>query len=118
MSKGLSEKNQQDWKKAIQITKNTPFETNIVSYMKTVQKKRAGIDIPCYIDENSIKTAIRTSRLTPRHVLIYAFGIKTMKKNIDNTTLGYFQIIAPLAVGNINFIDLLRNLITRLIRYV
>ena len=47
MTKGLSKENQEDWEKAIQITRNTPFEKNIVSYMKKVQKKRAGIDIPC-----------------------------------------------------------------------
>ena len=53
--RGLSKKNHDDWNKAIQLTKNTLFEENIISYMKKVLKKRAGIDIPCYVDENSIQ---------------------------------------------------------------
>ena len=49
--RGLSKKNHDDWKKAVQLTKNTVFETNIISYMKKVLRKRACIDIPCYINE-------------------------------------------------------------------
>ena len=53
--RGLSKKNHEDWKKAIQLTQNTPFEANIKLYMRKVMKKKAGIDITCYVDENSIK---------------------------------------------------------------
>ena len=56
--RGLSKKNHDDWKKAIQLTKNTPFEVNISFYMKKVLKNKAGIDIQCYVDKNSIQKLI------------------------------------------------------------
>ena len=56
ISGGLSQKNQITWRKAIKLARqNTKMETKIVSYMKKVQEKRGSIDIPCYINGNSIE---------------------------------------------------------------
>ena len=51
---GLSNENQKDWHRAIQLVKNTDLEKNISSYLKRSSKNPRVVDIPCYINEDTI----------------------------------------------------------------
>ena len=53
--RGLSKKNEADWAKAIQMTRNTNFEKNIFLYFKKIVKFGHFVDIPCYIDNNVLE---------------------------------------------------------------
>ena len=53
--KGLSKESNKDWSEAIQITRNTNLETNVVSYIKMAIKIGHVVDVPCYIDENVVE---------------------------------------------------------------
>ena len=48
--RGLSEKNYNDWAKAIQSTRNTNMETNVKLYLQKVIKNGHVVDVPCFID--------------------------------------------------------------------
>ena len=52
---GLSKESKKDWTKAIQITRNTHLETNVLSYIKKAIKIGHLVDVPCYIDENVVE---------------------------------------------------------------
>ena len=52
---GMSKQNQNDWIKAIKLTKDTDFERNLLLYLKRSLCKRTMIDIPCFIDENTMQ---------------------------------------------------------------
>ena len=52
---GMSKKNQNDWIKAIQLTRNTKFERNIYLYLKRSFRMKKMMDIPCYIDKEVIE---------------------------------------------------------------
>ena len=55
--RGMSQKNQIDWTEAIQITKEgSDFEhCNILQYLKKSSKNEKVVDLPCYINRNSLK---------------------------------------------------------------
>ena len=53
--KGMSKKNQNDWIKAIQLTKDTNFKRNLQLYLKRSLRKEKMFDIPCYIDDNALE---------------------------------------------------------------
>ena len=55
IQQGMSKKNQNDWIKAIQLTKNTKFERNIYLYLKRSLGMAKMVDIPCYIDNDIIQ---------------------------------------------------------------
>ena len=46
--RSLSNENQKDWMKVIQLVKNTDKEKSIISHLKWNLKKDAFVDIPCY----------------------------------------------------------------------
>ena len=54
--RGVSEKNQVDWKKAIQTTRKLKphGSLNLVKYLKMIVNNNHLVDIPCYINENTI----------------------------------------------------------------
>ena len=52
---GMSKQNQNDWIKAIKLTKDTDFERNLQLYLKRSLCKGTMIDIPCFIDENTMQ---------------------------------------------------------------
>ena len=54
IQRGLSKENQNDWHRAIQLVKNTDLEKNISSYLKRSSKNPRVVDIPCYINEDTI----------------------------------------------------------------
>ena len=53
----MSKKNQNDWIKAIQLTKDTEFERNLQLYLKKSLAMAKLVDIPCFIDEVALKKA-------------------------------------------------------------
>ena len=53
--KGLSKNSKKDWTKAIQLTRNTNLEENVISYIKRAIKIGHIVDVPCYIDENVVE---------------------------------------------------------------
>ena len=54
IQKGLSPKNQEDWKTAIDLTKNSELEKFVLSYLKKSSKNEKVVDLHCYIDEDFI----------------------------------------------------------------
>ena len=53
--KGLSEKNEENWNTALQLTKDSKLEKNIILYFRRVLSMgRAFVDVPCYIDKKVV----------------------------------------------------------------
>ena len=78
-NRGLSKKNQSEWIKALELTKNTNFERNVGLYIKKVIKIGHFVDIPCYINNDTLMKANEMS-----------FGEALVKKDA-----GVLQILAP-----------------------
>ena len=78
-NRGLSRKNQSEWIKALEMTKNTNFERNVILYIKKVIKIGHFVDIPCYINNDTVMKANEMS-----------FGEALWKKDA-----GVLQILAP-----------------------
>ena len=55
VQRGMSKQNQNDWIKAIKLTKDTDFERNLQLYLKRSLCQRTMIDIQCFIDENTMQ---------------------------------------------------------------
>ena len=64
--RGLSKENQKDWHRAIQLVKNTDLEKNIFLYLKRSSKNPRVVDIPCYINEDTIMEYSKMSKLNSR----------------------------------------------------
>ena len=60
-NKGLSKTNQNNWIKALKMTKNTNLEKNVALYIKKVIKIGHVVDVPCYIDNDTVINANRIS---------------------------------------------------------
>ena len=52
---GMSKNNGNDWLKSIELAKDTDFERNLQLYLKRSLGKAKMLDIPCYIEENTLK---------------------------------------------------------------
>ena len=61
----MSKKNQNDWMKAIQLTKDTSYERNLQLYLKKSLHKAKLVDIPCFIDEIALKKASELKKKVP-----------------------------------------------------
>ena len=55
--RGLSRTNQAGWIQAIQMTRNTNLERNILAYIKRVITIGHFVDVPCYIDDEAIQNS-------------------------------------------------------------
>ena len=51
----MSKNNGNDWLKSIELAKDTDFERNLQLYLKRSLGKAKMLDIPCYIEENTLK---------------------------------------------------------------
>ena len=60
-NRGLSKINQNNWIKALQMTENTNLEKNVALYIKKVIKIGHFVDVPCYIDNDTVINANRIS---------------------------------------------------------
>ena len=107
--KGLSKKSQNDWIKAIQLTKNTPLEKNILLYIKKAIKIGHIVDVPCYISENLVEELEYTIKdwtnwtkvfgLNKEFTHLKDYFLLCMKQVIDygeKNNLGLLQIFAPM----------------------
>ena len=77
---GLSEKNYDDWIKAIQLTKNTNVEVNVKLYLEKVIKIAHFVDVPCFIDYEAVQ---KSSEFT-------------FERALDEKELGILQILASM----------------------
>ena len=77
---GLSEKNYDDWIKAIQLTKNTNVEVNVKLYLEKVIKIAHVVDVPCFIDYGAVQ---KSSEFT-------------FERALDEKELGILQILASM----------------------
>ena len=76
--KGLSKKNQDDWIKAIRLTKNNTKLTGIiVSYIKKVLYKDHFFDIPCYIHEKNVDKVFKFAEMDAGSIQIF-IGLTNM----------------------------------------
>ena len=116
--KGLSKKSQNDWIKAIQLTKNTPLEKIILLYIKKAIKIGHIVDVPCYISENLVnvfKDWTNVFRLNTEDTQLKEdFFIHHIRKAItygeNNHNLGALQIFAPM-VDNPNPQDQIKPIV-------
>ena len=80
--RGMSNKNQDDWYNAIQITKNLTVygkKLNLTQYLKKIMKNSHLTDIPCYIDQNDLDE-IERERLHGIHdVFLCRYGIQCIQ---------------------------------------
>ena len=97
---GMSKKNQNDWIKALQVTKDTDFEENLQLYLKRSFCKGKIIDVPCYIDEMAIQ---KSSKLIKKFKSLSNIFAKYYKEYVDDNaefedyfTPGSFQALAAL----------------------
>ena len=78
--RGLSEKNYNDWAKAIQSARNTNMETNVKLYLQKVIKNGHVVDFPCFIDADALENST---------------GF-TFEKALKERNLGVLQILASM----------------------
>ena len=91
----MSRKNQADWTRAIQLTKGTELEKNVILYLKKVIKRGISLDIPCYITKYSIERICKTKfQNTENFQSSTLFEIFDSKSNLRNK--GILQLVAPL----------------------
>ena len=79
-NRGLSKKNQNNWIKALQMTKNTNLENNVALYIKKVIKIGHFVDVPCFIDNDVMTKATQIS----------------FEEALKQKNAGVLQILAPL----------------------
>ena len=82
--RGLSKQNQTDWRRAIQLTRNTKLEDNVLRYLKRSLKHQKLVDLPCYIDENVV---LKSSKI------VRQIDMQFMQ-NWNDLEPGYIQMFA------------------------
>ena len=58
--RGLSKKNQDDWIEAIRVTNDTELAPKLLSYLKKSSKNELVVDLPCYINNDTLQKHIPT----------------------------------------------------------
>ena len=69
--RGFSKNNYADWLRAIQISKNTKAEKNILVYLNLLVKRGTIIDVPCLINEETIKNYLVLIEKKPEKFTIH-----------------------------------------------
>ena len=104
---GMTKKNQNDWLKAIQLTKDTEYERNVLLYLKRSLGMTKLMDIPCYIDEFALQKAsdlIERFRLQKSSYLDHLRdGIKESEFEDVIVTPGCFQALVARETKISNF---------------
>ena len=103
MMGSLSEKNQEDWTKAIQMTRGTKLEMHVISYVKSICKVKKFLDIPCYINEEVIFKSKRPVSI--QKIFKEDDNLGSLYKSHDiRRNMGYFlgsiQLCASLKFSN------------------
>ena len=84
-NKGLSKTNQNNWIKALKMTKNTNLEKNVALYIKKIIKIGHYVDIRCHIDNDAMVKATQIS----------------FEEALEQKNAGVLQILAPIT-KNVN----------------
>ena len=95
--RGLSMKEQLDWTKAIQLTKYTNLEKNVLSYLKICSENERVVNLPCYIDEKIVKNS---KKLIKKYCK--AFNKRNYDKLFDacaEGNQGILQLLAPIMLN-------------------
>ena len=91
----FSKKNQSDWAKIIQLSKETSnIEGNICLYLKKCLKNEKVTDLPCYINEYTVRNSKRLLRQFWNRV--ECFPKHKALEFAASWDVGILQIIAPL----------------------
>ena len=129
--RGLSKKNQSDWAKIIQLAKDSDIKRNICLYLKKCSKNERVTDLPCFINEDTVRNSKRLLRqfwnrverfpkfkalefaarwdagilqiIAPLHN--FATAANGRIKTMNRTSFKMVQIMAPLLEGNPNAPD-------------
>ena len=54
---------QTNWKDAIQLTRDTYLEKNVLMYLKKSSKNERVVDLPCYIDKEIVNKTMTNSKI-------------------------------------------------------
>ena len=98
---GMSKKNQNDWNTAIQLAKNTNFERNLKLYLKRSLCKGKMMDIPCYIDENTLQKSY-TNLIKKLELIIDTMLLHENDNVLEDFSPGCLQALVgtmPFVVG-------------------
>ena len=98
IQKGMSKKNQNDWIKAIQLTKDTDLARNIQLYLKRSLWKAKIVDIPCYIDEAILEKSLEFIKEFGNEAFstLYRKQDFNFIHNFENHTAGCIQTLAAI----------------------
>ena len=102
--RGMSEQNQMNWLKAIQISKNTHMEKYVLDYLRKCTKNVRVVDLfSSYMVENFLKKPVKVVEN-----ILLSFHIKGFQKSlalaVKNRNVEAVKFLAPLA-ENINVRD-------------
>ena len=119
--RGLSEKNYNDWAKAIQSARNTNMETNVKLYLQKVIKNGHVVDFPCFIDADALENSTRftfekalkernlgvlqilaSMERDPNHIVFYDDNITTIEDAASAGHLNIVKILAPITIDPIS----------------
>ena len=87
-------KEQLDWTKAIQLTKYTNLEKNVLSYLKICSENEQVVNLHCYIDEKIVKNSKKLIKKYRK-----AFNKRNYDKLFDacaEGNQGILQLLAPI----------------------
>ena len=87
-------KNQLDWTIAIELTKHTNLEKNVLSYLKKTSKNERVVNLPCYINEKIVKNS---KKLIKKYSKTFVNrNYEKLLLNFDDGDEGNIQLLAPL----------------------
>ena len=102
MRRGLSMKDQLDWTKAIQLTKYSNLEKNVLSFLKKSSKNERVVNLPCYINEKIVQNY---KNLTKKYLKpLINRDYEELLNACDDGNEGIIQILAPF-LPNPNALD-------------
>ena len=87
-------KNQLDWTIAIELTKHTNLEKNVLSYLKKTSKNEQVVNLPCYINEKIVKNSKKLIKKYSKTFVNRNYG--KLLLNFDDGDEGIIQLLAPL----------------------
>ena len=95
IQRGMSEQNQINWSRAIQISKNTHMEKHVLNYLRKCTKNVRVVDLPCYMEENFLKKPLKVVEN-----YLQSFHIKGFEKSLElavkNRNVEAVKFLAPL----------------------
>ena len=99
--RGISEQNQIDWYRAIQISKNTHMEEHVLNYLSKCTKNVRVVDLPCYMEDDFLKKPLTTLKnyLLSFHIrgLLKSVAVsRDLSLAVRNRNVEAVKFLAPL----------------------